>query len=211
MDAQFQGNYEELQNSIKELTIGNREDFLEEFFYNDSLMAMNIYNILIGDPAYYKDSVDLQKRFAEVHSSSSRPDITATVNLNTFADHDSERNNNTEIKITDGKCRVVMIKDAIEQNEELALTIKEVFSKLEENARKEGRGKEADQFKIYKEIIPASLREGVEVTDGQAYSSPTGFWKKLHLLGDINIQKIDSALKSIREGKITPENIGLVI
>ena len=211
VDSCFQGNYDELQSSIKELTVGNREDYLEEFFYNDSLMAMNIYNILIGDPAYYKDAVDLQKRFAEVHSSSARPDVTATVDLNTFEDHDSQRNNNTEMKLTDGKCRVVILKDSVEQNEELALTIAKVFGKLEENARKEGRGKEADQFKVYRETIPTSLREGIEVTDGQAFSSPTGFWKKLHMLGDANVKELDRALKDIREGKIKSENIDVVI
>ena len=54
------------------------EEKLREFVWNDSFAAMNILELTVTDPAFYKDAEDLQKRLAQIHAPGIRANIEAT-------------------------------------------------------------------------------------------------------------------------------------
>jgi hypothetical protein len=63
-------------NAIQDkLPLGQAKERLEEFFWNDMFASINIMQLLCTDIAYYKDTEDLQKRFAQWHSPGLRGDV----------------------------------------------------------------------------------------------------------------------------------------
>ena len=190
-----------IQKSIKAIT-SNDDRLLQEFFYNDSLMTMNLYNLLMGDIAYKKDTIDLQKRSAEYHATTTKADIKAKMR--------EGMPNNSKGLYSDGKFRAIIIEDQKDYNKGLAKEVNKVFKVLEQQARDAGDGKKANMYYTYSISIPSMIEGGIEVTDGQGFSSPTAFWKKMHMLGECPIE-FDNALQDIKAGKVTLDNIGVVI
>lgn len=190
-----------IQKSIKAIT-SNDDRLLQEFFYNDSLMTMNLYNLLMGDIAYKKDTIDLQKRSAEYHATTTKADIKAKMR--------EGMPNNSKGLYSDGLFRAIIIEDQKDYNKGLAKEVKKVFQVLEQQARDAGDGKKANMYHTYSISIPSIIEGGIEVTDGQGFSSPTAFWKKMHMLGECPIE-FDNALQDIKTGKVTSDNIGVVI
>ena len=190
-----------IQKSIKDIT-SNDDRLLQEFFYNDSLMTMNLYNLLMGDIAYKKDTIDLQKRSAEYHATTTKADIKAKMR--------EGMPNNSKGLYSDGIFRAIIIEDQKDYNKGLAKEVKKVFQTLEQQARDAGDGKKANMYHAYSISIPSMIEDGIDVTDGQGYSSPTAFWKKMHMLGECPIE-FDEALQDIKAGNVTSNNIGVVI
>lgn len=190
-----------IQKSIKAIT-SNDDRLLQEFFYNDSLMTMNLYNLLMGDIAYKKDTIDLQKRSAEYHATTTKADIKAKMR--------EGMPNNSKGLYSDGIFRAIIIEDQKDYNKGLAKEVKKVFQVLEQQARDAGDGKKATMYHTYSISIPSMIEGGIEVTDGQGFSSPTAFWKKMHMLGECPIE-FDNALQDIKAGKVTSDNIDVVI
>lgn len=173
-----------IQQTIPGKSTVVKEAYLQEYFYNDYLGSLNILNMTIGDPAYFKNTIDLQKRFAQVHSSTSK--------VNKDAEFITEKGNK---KYSDGKHRFIILAD---KNKEFS--IKNAVKKAFENKMKNASS--TKEKKLYKELMNQILplyEEKVCTTDGQALSCPTSAWKKMGMLGESNTQVFKEALDCIRK------------
>ena len=189
----------DLQNNISVMTSKELVDaYLQEYFWNDSLATMNIYNLTVVDPAFFKNNIDLQKRFAQVHSSTVKADVQATF----------QREDGTRQDFSDGFHRTLIVED-IFSDSSLAEETEKLFKSLEKEARQKGNIKQANEYKKLAKTVPDFFK-GFDSTDGQAMGSPTGFWKKLNMLGEFN-PDFDEAMKEIRKGNFTVKNLNLCI
>ena len=195
-------NKKALFNSIPQIGSEEQYDaFMQDFFWNDSFAAMNIYNLTIIDPAFYKDTIDLQKRYAQMHASTSKVNIEAEFEI----DGKMQR-------VSDGKSRVIYISD-LEAVSELSKTITSLFEKLA-NEEKDPIRKLELQI-LAKDL--ASKYKSIDVTDGQSYGTLTSFWKKLYMLGEdtpeLNQAVLDlrGSLEKIENGEFSLENYDLCL
>lgn len=208
-----------IQKSMSSLDLYKHEDSIDLriFLADDYLASCNIINLSIVDPAYYKDTIDLQKRFAQVHSSTIKPDLTAK-----FVDENGE-----EHLISDGMHRTVIIQDLSKKNmlkDEIDKILDKKIKELEEDkynksvnlavasrngvvdiesAKKQAKinnFKTQNQIDAIKFVKSTIGKEIEEVTDGQSYAGPTAFWKKLTMLG-VDTTDLQEALKKIRKGE----------
>lgn len=189
----------DLQNNISVMTSEELVDaYLQEYFWNDFLATMNIYNLTVVDPAFFKNNIDLQKRFAQVHSSTVKADIEATF----------LRPDGTRQLFSDGYHRTLIVED-IFSDSSLAQETEKLFKALEKEARQKGNIKQANEYKKLAKTVPEFFK-GFDSTDGQAMGSPTSFWKKLNMLGEFN-PGFDEAMEEIRKGNFTVKNLKLCI
>lgn len=142
------------------------EDSIAEFVYNDTFAAINILEITISDPALYKDAEDIQKRLAQLHAPGIRPDVQAFDRFNGQ-------------KFSDGKFRTIFIKDFDNIKSQVLEDLKDVFDKLiakqtEQSVKKVLEAKRDFLLKAFSET---------NIADGQGYSSPTSYRKKMGLFG----------------------------
>ena len=189
-------------NKTDELT--DYEAFLQEYYWNDYLATCNIYNLTIIDPAFNKDVTDLQKRFAQVHSATIKCDTEAT-----FTDEFG-----VERRFSDGVFRFVVLDD-LSRGTNLKEDIKKVFLDAAKKAEKNKQIKKAKELRILANTIPNDF-DSIDFTDGQGYSSPTGFWKKLSMLGEYDeeftsyIFNLKNALSKIENGDFSLANYDMV-
>ena len=158
-----------LSNSLPEDT----EYLLKEYFYNDFIATANILNLTMADPAFFKDTIDLQKRFAQYHSQTQKVNKEAE-----FTDENGETK-----RFSDGKFRFVTIK-TLKFRSPLEQITKDVFKELldEEKLKNGTESMRYQELKTLYETVPGFFKK-VDVTDGQAYHSITPVWKKLNMLG----------------------------
>ena len=147
------------------------EKKLREFIWNDAFASMNILELTITDPAFYKDSEDLQKRLAQIHAPGTRANVEAT---------DYEGN-----KVTDGKFRTVLLKDFDDFVSNIKDNLRVVFDKKLKELRDSGVDTESSKYKAaattYQSIIDQFNK--INVADAQGYSSPTSYRKKAFIFG----------------------------
>ena len=146
------------------------ETKLREFIWNDAFASMNILELTVTDPAYYKDAEDLQKRLAQIHA----PGIRANVEATDYAGH----------SVTDGKFRTILLKDFDDFISNIKANLRVVFDrKLEELSKT--ADKNSAQYKaaeaVYNNII--DQYNYINVADAQGYSSPTSYRKKALIFG----------------------------
>lgn len=188
-------------SKTKELT--DYDAFLQEYYWNDYLATCNIYNLTIIDPAFNKDVTDLQKRFAQVHS--------ATIKCDTEAVFMDEYG--IERKYSDGTFRFVILDD-LSRGTSLKEDIKQVFLDAAKKAEKTNP-KKAKELKLLAKTIPSEF-DKIDFTDGQGYSSPTGFWKKLSMLGEYDdqlfayVHTLKDSLDKISKGDFSIANFDMV-
>lgn len=158
---------------------------LREFIWNDAFASMNILELTVTDPAYYKDAEDLQKRLAQIHA----PGIRANVEATDYSGH----------SITDGKFRTILLKDFDDFISNIKANLRVVFDrKLEELAKT--TDKNSSRYKAaeatYNNII--DQYDQINVADAQGYSSPTSYRKKAFIFGkwSRNAEKIYEQLRS---------------
>ena len=193
------GGYKIIRNSIDEITDDDEVDaFVTEFMWNDALAAMNLFNLTVIDPAFHKNSSDLQKRYAEFHASTQRPNLLAE-----FIDKDGKTR-----RVSDGRLRYVVLEDAYADSN-LGDTVTQIFLDAAKESTNKARAAELKAIaarvkKDFKEII---------LTDGQAFGSPTGFWKKLEMLGENNPDLFDALqrIKTAGPSEITLRDIDICI
>lgn len=166
---------------------------LEEFLWNYVYNERNLVNLLIGDPSFYPNTVTLVKRFAQVHSFTSRPDVEAT-----FSTPEGER-----VRFSDGMQRVVYISDK-KIKSELADALESLFNKKAKEAEDAGNINEMNNYKVL--ASKAGAFRNINITDGQAFSSPTGFFKKYGILGMLTPEQKELYWK-IKNGTYTAEDL----
>lgn len=195
-------NKNALFNSIPQIGSEEQYDaFMQDFFWNDSFAAMNIYNLTIIDPAFYKDTIDLQKRYAQMHASTSKVNVEAEFEI----DGKSQR-------VSDGNSRVIYISD-LEAVSELSKSIPSLFEKL---AKEEKDPTRKLELQILAKDL-ASKYKSIDVTDGQSYGTLTSFWKKLYMLGEdtpeLNKAILDlrGSLEKIENGEFSLDNYDLCL
>lgn len=167
---------------------------LKEYVWNDLFATINIIELTATDLAYFKNVEDFQKRYAAVHSPGLRPNVEAT-----FID---EKGN--EVRYSDGKCRVMHIADIFESSE-LKENVRKVFE--DRIARERDPRKKAELRKMADLIL--SQYDSFNITDGQGYSSPTSYRKKMGMMGRWT-EAEERAYQNIRNGNFTVEDLGIV-
>ena len=197
-------NKKALFNSIPQIGSEKQYDaFMQDFFWNDSFATMNIYNLTIIDPAFYKDTIDLQKRYAQMHASTSK--------VNTEAEFVFKEGAKPE-RVSDGKSRVLYISD-LNVPSELAKVIPSLFKEL---ANKEKDPTRKLELQILADTL-AYEYNSIDVTDGQSYGTLTSFWKKLYMLGEdtpeLNkaILDLKGSIAKIESGEFSLENYDLCL
>lgn len=173
----------------------DKMDALEEFFWNQTLAAANILSMTVLDPAFYPNPTQLQKRFSQIHSMTDRPDITAT-----FIDDSGHSR-----RLSDGIHRYIIIEDEIKKSEAKQIS-EAAFDRMIELAPNENTRRWLRKQKK----AAAKVFDKINVTDGQAFSSPEGFLKKLGMLGLLD-NNTRLALLDLCNGRFNYDNMNLAI
>lgn len=179
------GTMEEAKN-IANIKPSQIEKSLEFFAWNDAIATMNIMEIFVTDPAYYKGADDLQKRLAELHAPGIRPNIEAR-------DYKGER-------LSDGIHRSVSLVDHDKYVSNIIDNLDVVFSRKIAEAKDKPAEKEG-WIALKNRLIGKDglFRTEINVTDGQAYNCPTSFRKKAFMFGKWNRHK-EEIYQRIRKG-----------
>ena len=152
------------------------EGAIREFAWNDNFAQANLLQILVTDKAFYKNEEDLQKRLAQVHSPGTRGNWEAL----DFGERDEKGNViRPPQRVSDGKLRVLKLKDYKEVKESIIENLKAVFDKKVEAAPTDQKQAMMD---LRDNIIEAF--EEINVVDGQAFVSPTAYRKKAFAFGE---------------------------
>lgn len=180
-------------NALKDkLPQGKAKGLLEEFFWNDMFMSINMMQLLCTDIAYYKNTEDLQKRFAQWHSPGLRGNTEATINGE---------------KVTDGNARSMIIADKIEKSD-VVETLERVKKKVLSQARFADNPAARDLMEAQIDKIIDAFKE-VNVTDAQAYTSPTGYRKKMAVFGQWSARD-EEVYQKILNGTFTAEDLDVL-
>ena len=152
---------------------------IENFIWNDVLASINIQELTITDPALYKDTEDIQKRIAQMHSPGIRPNVEAV-------DFDGNR-------VSDGNHRALTFKDPKDFEYVVSNVINNITIicdrkiAIAESNLKDGKGTavEVEEAKAFKELLVGKdgLYRQIEVADAQAYSCATSYRKKAFMFG----------------------------
>lgn len=166
---------------------------IEEYIWNDFVATANIVQLTTTDLAFYKDSVDFQKRYAQVHSPGLRLNKSATAKIK----------GNT-VEVSDGYLRSMLIADkispsTIKQNVRVALD--NHYNSMEEGTAKE-------EFKIMKDMIISQF-DKINEADAQAYTCPTAYMKKMVMAGEWN-PLMQEAYERIKSGNYNINDLGVV-
>lgn len=180
---------------LPKLSSAAAEAYLKEYFYNDYWATLNIVNLTSIDPAFYKNTIDFQKRNAQIHSATQRGDAKAT-----FVSDDGY----DDVSVSDGYHRILIIKDIV-GNSPLA-EVGGVLSKaFEKAATTETNPKRKKDLLELANNLPKFFK-GYDVCDGQAYSSPTGFFKRMTMLGE-DTYEFRQLLDKINKGDFNIDDI----
>lgn len=170
------------------------EEALENFIWNDTFATLNIYELTVADLAFYKDTEDLQKRFAQIHAPGIRGNRDA---------RDLEGN-----PVTDGFFRMVTLKDLKNYKSNIIDNISVAFERKIERARKEGNANAVEGFKILKDFLVGKdgVYRGINVTDAQAFNCPSSYRKKALTMGKWD-REAEDLYKKILDGTASYSDI----
>ena len=155
---------------------------LENFLWNDNFASKNILQLTITDIAFYKDAEDLQKRLAQIHAPGIRGNVAAT-------DYNGNR-------VSDGKYRTVLIQGLQKFKTDLIANIAEVFDR---KIAAVPEGQKAQLRALKESLVGENGRyTKIDVTDGQAYSSPSSYRKKAFIFGKWSRQAEDIYQKLLK-------------
>lgn len=191
MDQKAENLYMEWKNSgviegAKKIKgIGKTEEEIKEniinFIWNDTFASMNIIELTITDPAFYKDAEDLQKRFAQIHAPGVRGNTMAT---------DYKGN-----PVTDGKHRTIYLTDFDNFKSNIIENLEVVFDRKIQEASEQQK----PVLRALKKNIIEQF-ESINVADAQAYSSPTSYRKKAFVFGKWN-KKFEEIYEKLKKGE----------
>lgn len=160
---------------------------LEKFVWDDIAANINIIQITGGDLAYYGNSINYQKRIAQIHSPG----------LHLCSEKEDPDG------VDDGFLRSVHIADEHAVSE----VTQNAIAALEEYKKTLPKSKQ-DEFSKMIKVIAAGFQD-INVTDGQSFSCPTSYKKKLELQGEWT-DEMQKAYDRIREGNFNLNDLGVM-
>lgn len=146
------------------------EDDLKEYFWNDAFATMQILELTITDPAYYKHGEDLQKRLAQLHSTGTQANIYA-------------RDNSGNLYTKDGIERTIYIKD----NKVKSTSLKNLMKVADQILEATPAAQKAKVRAQLQDIIKSFSK--INWADAQGYSCPSSFRKKMGVFGKWGIRE----------------------
>lgn len=156
----------ESENS-KEIRTNRAIKALEEYFWNSTFAASQIIQLTTSDLAFYKNTVDFQKRFKEAYASGNR--------VNTNSKYGRKMENTIYIS-----------------DQYITSTRYDSVKKSLERAYEEGRIKDKKQVDwILKEL------KSINVADAQAFRNPYSFRSVLDMMGKWNEEMEESFTRMI--------------
>lgn len=179
-----------LQEAIMQEMNDQLNKALENYVWNDLFATINIIQLTATDLAYFKNIEDFQKRFAAVHSPGMRMNTTA-----------KDENGNL---YSDGYCRVLHLNDSLEKSE-IIENVRQVFDAKIEKAK---TSKEKQDWRKMRDLILSGY-ENFNITDGQGYSSPTSYRKKMGMLGRWTKAE-EKAYERIRKGNFNLKDLEII-
>lgn len=164
---------------------------IREFVWNDFFASLNIQELLITDPAFYKSSEDMSKRLSELHSKGMK--------MNAEATYKGER-------VSDGYVRNIVLTDLEQKISSEIDNITLYYDHLIETANDFDKAR----YQAFKEQELA-LINNLTASDGQAFISPTGLRKKIISLGNkIWTDKHEQAYQNYRKGIATSSDMKVI-
>ncbi len=142
---------------------------LKDFIWSHKINTIAMIQMVHGDLSFYKNDTDAQKRFAQAHSSTRKPNTEAC--SPTVGNHKGE-------KVSDGRHRCVILKDFVSASN-MTPYMKALYEKMIQNE------KDPVMKGYYEAELAQRLEEYKKVnqTDGQAFNTPSSIRKKLVMLG----------------------------
>lgn len=151
---------------IKSLNHTVREN-VENFLWNDYYAANNILQLTIVDKAFYPNATELQKRLAELHAPGTRGNKYAT-------DYKGNR-------VSDGYYRTLIIRDFKGFISNVIDNISTIFDRKIEAA---SESEKAGLIALKEALVGDNgAYRRINVTDAQAYLSPSAYRKKALMFG----------------------------
>ena len=182
----------EIINLIKEEMQKDLKSSIAEYVWNDSFASLNIIQLTVGDLAFFKNTEDFQKRFAQVHSPG--------LKLNTAAVFKDEKGAVRRYS-EDGINRTLYLKDE-DFSSTVIPAITSVFDKKISSTR--NPAEKAVWTQIKSDVIKDL--KSINSTDGQAYSAPTATRKKLAMAGKWT-PALEEAYKRILSGNYSLSDV----
>ena len=185
----FNGNLGKVNNNTEGLEKAKEQmkEALRDFIWQDIAANINIIQITGGDLAYYGNSINYQKRIAQIHS----PGLHLC----------SEKNDPDGVD--DGYLRSVHVADESAVSE----VTQNAIAALEEYKKGLHKDQQEDFGKMIK--IIAQGFEKIDVTDGQSFACPTSYRKKFTLQGAWT-DEMEEAYNRIREGNFNLSDLGVM-
>lgn len=182
---------EDKEEYIKQELDSRRSQLLENFYFNNYLVNASLQELFIIDPAFNKNTTDLQKRLLQIHSSGQRMYTEAT-----------DRYGN---QVSDGVHRAIIIK-----TEKYKSDIYNFIEKSFRNAAK--RFTNPKEKEAYLQWVKSILKKykDIDVTDGQAFTCPSAMKKKLIMAGQWNDQ-MEDAYQNIMYGNYSVKDLKVIM
>lgn len=189
------------QNGVFELCktiekIGNSNEAvqkkLELMLWNDAFASTQIMQLLITDPAFLKNTDDVQKRFAQVHASGTRANLAAV----DFEGHE----------VSDGVHRSITLKDVEGFTSNIIENLTIVLDKKIANSKSDSERVAWEAFKDKLVGEKGLYRTGINLTDAQAYSCPTSYRKKALMFG-LWSKEAEATYNRIKDGTYTYSDV----
>lgn len=182
---------EDKEEYIKQELDFRRSQLLENFYFNNYLVNASLQELFIIDPAFNKNTTDLQKRLLQIHSSGQRMYTEAT-----------DRYGN---KVSDGVHRAIIIKTEKYQSDIYDFIKKSFMSAAERFTNK----KEKNAYLKWVNSILEKYQK-IDVTDGQAFTCPSAMKKKLIMAGQWNDQ-MEDAYQNIMQGNYSVKDLKVIM
>lgn len=192
------------QNGVFELCktiekIGNSNEAvqkkLELMLWNDTFASTQIMQLLITDPAFLKNTDDVQKRFAQVHASGTRANLAAV----DFDGHE----------VSDGVHRSITLKDVEGFTSNIIENLTIVLDKKIANSKSNSERVAWEAFKDKLVGKKGLYRTGINLADAQAYSCPTSYRKKALMFG-LWSKEAEDTYNRIKDGNYTYSDVTTV-
>lgn len=194
LDSYEQNGILKAAERVENINDNNRsiKENVENFLWNDFFAANNILQLTITDKAFYPTTAELQKRLAELHAPGIKANKYAT-------DYKGNR-------VSDGTYRTILISDYEGFTANIIDNLTEIFDRKIAQAPKE----EKAAWRALKESLVGEngRYRKINVTDGQAYSSPASYRKKMLMFGKWSIEA-ETAYQKIRSGNFTMDDLNV--